>query len=52
MAMNSDFKESRERSIALKDDNPDTFEVYLHWLCFATVPTRDDDETDQTSDAE
>lgn len=50
--MSSNWKESRERSIALKDDDPDTFEVYLHWLYFATVPTRDDDETDQTSDAE
>lgn len=44
--MSSDWKESRERSVALKDDDPDTFEVYLHWLYFGTVPTRDDESSD------
>lgn len=49
--MRSDWKESRERSIELKDDDPDTFEVYQHWLYFGTVPTRDD-MSGKTDDAE
>lgn len=49
--MSSDWKESRERSIELKDDNPDTFEIYQHWLYFGTVPTRDD-ESSKTDEAE
>lgn len=49
--MSSVWRESRERSIELKDDNPDTFEIYQHWLYSGTVPTRDDD-LDQMDDAE
>lgn len=40
--MNSDWKESRERSIELREDDPNTFEIYQHWLYCGTIPTRDD----------
>lgn len=49
--MSSVWREPRDRSIELKDDNPDTFEIYQHWLYFGTVPTRDD-ESGKTADAE
>lgn len=49
--MSSDWKESRERSIELKDDDPNTFEVYQHWLYFGTVPTRGD-ESSKSHEAE
>ncbi|MCJ1348330.1 hypothetical protein MMC31_006561 [Peltigera leucophlebia] len=50
-AMRSEWKESKERSIEFKDDDPETFEIYLHWLYCGTVPTRDDEE-EPTSDVE
>lgn len=41
IAMSSVWRESRGRSIELKDDKPDTFEIYQHWLYCGTVPTKD-----------
>lgn len=40
--MSSVWRESRGRTIELKDDKPDTFEIYQHWLYSGTVSTRDD----------
>lgn len=40
--MSSDWKESKERSIELSDDDPETFEIYQHWLYCGTIPTRND----------
>lgn len=42
-AMSSDWKESRERSIELRDDEPDAFQIYQHWLYCGTIPTRNGD---------
>jgi hypothetical protein len=39
-AMARDWKESKQRSIHLKDDDADTFELYLHWLYRGTLPVR------------
>lgn len=42
IAMSSVWRESRGRSIELKDDKPHTFEIYQNWLYCGTVPTKDD----------
>jgi hypothetical protein len=41
-AMDRDWKESKEKSVHLKDDDPDTFLLYLHWLYRGTLPVRID----------
>ena len=40
--MSRDWKESKQRSIQLEDDDPDTFQLYLHWLYRGTLPVRTD----------
>lgn len=39
-AMARDWKESKQRSIHLEDEDADTFELYLHWLYRGTLPVR------------
>lgn len=41
--MNRDWKESKQRSVRLEDDDPDTFQLYLHWLYRGTLPVRADE---------
>lgn len=38
--MSSDWKESREGSFVLPDEDPETFELYLHWLYSKKLPVK------------
>ncbi|KAF2175249.1 hypothetical protein K469DRAFT_611324, partial [Zopfia rhizophila CBS 207.26] len=42
-AMNRDWKESKQRLVHLEDDDPDMFQLYLHWLYRGTLPVRIDE---------
>ncbi|KKP05528.1 hypothetical protein THAR02_02345 [Trichoderma harzianum] len=41
-AMKAHWETSTSGSIALKEEDPEVFEVYLHWLYFETLPVRND----------
>jgi hypothetical protein len=41
-SMNGDRKESKERSVRLREEDPEVFQVYLHWLYYHTLPVRID----------
>ena len=36
--MKSDWKEGKEGSVLLEDEEPDIFRLYLHWLYRCTLP--------------
>jgi hypothetical protein len=50
-AMSQDWKEAKERSIKFEDEDPDVFQLYLHWLYRGTLPVRID-EPGQEGNAE
>ena len=41
-AMSHDWKESEERSVSLPEEDPKTFQLYLHWLYCKTLPVKSD----------
>ncbi|RFU24056.1 hypothetical protein B7463_g12285, partial [Scytalidium lignicola] len=41
--MNGIWKESGQRLVRLEEDDPNTFELYLHWLYRDTLPVRIDE---------
>ncbi len=42
-AVKGGWKESKDRSVELPDETPDTFGLYLHWLYRGTIPTKVDE---------
>ncbi|UKZ78420.1 hypothetical protein TrVFT333_006160 [Trichoderma virens FT-333] len=40
--MKAYWETSNSGSIALKEEDPEVFEVYLHWLYFETLPVKND----------
>jgi hypothetical protein len=41
-AMSGDWSESRNRSVRLEHDEPEVFQIYMHWLYRDTLPVRID----------
>lgn len=39
-ALSSEWKESEDRSVSLPDTEPETFELYLHWLYVGNLPVK------------
>ncbi|CAI7604491.1 unnamed protein product [Penicillium glandicola] len=48
-AMSGSWKESKERTLELPEDDPERFALYSHWLYFAKLPVIAEGETKEES---
>ncbi|KAH8730248.1 hypothetical protein GQ44DRAFT_823579 [Phaeosphaeriaceae sp. PMI808] len=40
-ALTGEFKEAKEKSVKLEDEDPRTFEIFVHWLYYQRLPDKD-----------
>ncbi|KAF3007879.1 hypothetical protein E8E13_010949 [Curvularia kusanoi] len=49
-ALSGNFKEAAEQTVPLPEDDPDTFEFFVHWLYHKDLPMKDNASTDLLQD--